>query len=102
MTSRPLAVLSVTVKVSVAVDPSAPSATLGASTDSSGVASSSVIVPLAVPAPWSLESVALVSVPRVTSTVSLSSSNVSPFTLMTMAALVSPAEMVMALVCGSS
>ena len=54
-----------------------------------GVASSSVIVPLAVPAPWSLETVALVSVPRVTSMVSLSSSAVSPFTLMTMAALVS-------------
>ena len=36
--------LSVTVKLSVAVDPPAPSVTLGASTDSSGASSSSVIV----------------------------------------------------------
>ena len=67
-----------------------------------GVASSSVMVPLAVPAPCVPESVALVSVPRVTSIVSLSSSSVSPFTLMTMSALVSPAEMVTDLPCGSS
>ena len=67
-----------------------------------GVASSSVMVPLAAPAPSVLESVALVSVPRVTVIVSLSSSAVSPFTLMTMLALVFPAEMVTVLLCGSS
>ena len=80
-------------KVSAAVAPAVPSATFGASMDSTGGSSSSVISPCAVPAPSAVETVALVGAPSVTVTVSSSSSVVSPLTGMTMSALVEPGAM---------
>ena len=59
-----------------------------------GVASSSVMVPEASPAPSVVETVALVGAPRVTVTVSFGSSNVSPLTGTSMLALREPAAMV--------
>ena len=56
-----------------------------------GVPSSSVIVPVPVPAPSTVETVALVGVPSVTMIVSLGSSRASPLTLITIVPLVSPA-----------
>ena len=56
--------------------------------------SSSVMVPLPVPAPLAVERVAWVGVPSVTVTVSSGSSISSPLTGMAMLALVSPGAMV--------
>ena len=58
------------------VEPLSPSATLGESIESVGVASSSVIVP--VPVPTVLDMAAFVGLLNVTTTVSFASSSVSP------------------------
>ncbi len=68
-----------------------PSATLTSPTDRVGVASSSVMVPVAVSSAAVLERAALVAPVRVTITVSSSSSRTSPFTGITMLAVVEPA-----------
>jgi hypothetical protein len=68
-------VLSVTTKVAVAV-PVLPSATTASATAMVGVASSSVIVPVACASP----TVAFVGPERSTTKVSLTSSRTSPFT----------------------
>ena len=56
-----------------------------------GAVSSSVMAPVAAPAPWAVETVALVGAPSVTVTVSLPSLITSPLTGTTMSASVLPA-----------
>ena len=56
--------------------------------------SSSVIVPVAVPAPSAVETVAFVGMPSVTVTVLFSSSISSPFTGTVMSACVCPGEII--------
>ena len=84
--------LSVTVNLSVAVSPAAPSATLGESIDRVGAPSSSVIVP--VPVPAELDTAALVGLLRATTTVSSGSSCASPVTDTSMVCVVSPGSKV--------
>ena len=75
--------------LSVEVSPAAPSATLGESIDRVGAPSSSVIVP--VPVPAELDTAALVGPLRATTTVSSVSSCASPVTDTSRVCVVSPA-----------
>ena len=86
VTRLPLAALSVTRNVRAAAPPS-PSVTLGELIDSVGAPSSSVIVPVPVPA----EMVAFAALLNATTTVSSSSSVVSPVTNTVTLRLVTPA-----------
>ena len=96
MTSRPLAALSVTVKLMLAVVAgSLPSVTaLAFPTDTVGVASSSVMVPVASRVALPPFSVALLAEESRSTTVSLSSSRLSPVTVTETVLLVSPAAKV--------
>ena len=78
--------------LSVDVAPDAPSATLGESIDSVGAASSSVIVP--VPVPAELDTAALVGPLRATTIVSSGSSCASPVTDTSRVCVVSPGSKV--------
>ena len=89
VTVWPLAGRNVTANVSVDVSPDAPSATLGDEIDSDGAPSSSVIVP--VPVPAVLDTVALVGLLSATSTVSSDSASSSPRTDTSIVCSVSPA-----------
>ena len=88
--------MTVAVTVTVVASPSS-SPTVSGLTDSvtpATAASSSVIVPVALPAPAAEEMSALVGLPRVTVTVSFASSSTSPLTGTVMVALDAPAVMV--------
>ena len=89
MTSLEEGELRLTVKVRVAV-PLSPSVTLGESMDATGVPSSSVMVPVPVPAAM----VAFAALPSVSTTVSFDSSVVSEVTETEKVLLVSPATKV--------
>ena len=86
VTCLPLAGLRVTVNVRF-VEPLSPSVTRGELTDSVGIPSLSVIVPV----PLTVEIVAFVAPLRVTTTVSFASSSVSPVTDTSKVWLVVPA-----------
>ena len=87
VTRLPLPALSVTVNVNDGVAPTVPSGTLGDEIDSVGAPSSSVIVPVPLPAAI----VAFVAPLSLTATVSSDSSVVSPLTDTAMLRLVTPA-----------
>ena len=91
VTSWPLAALNVTVNVRLVV-PLSPSATLGEVMESVGASSSSVIVPVPVPAVF--DTAAFVGLLNVTTTVSFDSSSVSPVTDTSKVRLVVPAAKV--------
>jgi hypothetical protein len=86
VTARPLAGVSVTVKVAATV-PEFPSVTVTSLIESAGSASSSVIVPM----PWLSVIDALTAFVRLSANVSFASSSTSPLTITATCFAVSPA-----------